>query len=254
MNFHSIEKHSLCIEKNEFYELYLNEKFSFMYDYNAMYLLFQPVLEEFLLIENIQFEFHKDIDFNYMKFYWPANTPFTPEIMNYFNENNYGIEMLELYTVFPEKFKITKKNSAVRIEWVTDFSLPDYKKINFQQDLHEGVDFAEKKQAVYDINFHDSSIYQIIAYLDNIPVGGTDIIEKDKTIEIDNLFVCKEYRKQGIGSEIQQFIMKHAKDKQILLLADGEETARNMYRKQNYQYEGYRLAAQKEFNKNLGVE
>ncbi|WP_052044358.1 GNAT family N-acetyltransferase [Alkalihalobacillus alcalophilus] len=55
-------------------------------------------------------------------------------------------------------------------------------------------------------------------------------------IEIDNLHVDDNYQKRGIGRQLQKAVMNEFPDKTVILIADGDDTPREMYQKQGYQY------------------
>ena len=73
-----------------------------------------------------------------------------------------------------------------------------------------------------------------------------DLIVSMKSIEIDGLGVLETYRHKGIGSTIQAYIGKLAEKKLVILVADGEDTAKDMYLKQGYTFLGYRYQILKE--------
>ncbi len=54
-------------------------------------------------------------------------------------------------------------------------------------------------------------------------------------------------RRLGIGSQMQSFVANYAKGKSVILVADGEDTAKDMYKAQGYQYGGFQYEALKEF-------
>jgi len=53
------------------------------------------------------------------------------------------------------------------------------------------------------------------------------------------------YQRMGIGSTIQHFVMEHFHTKTVILVADGEDTPREMYQNQNYRFEGFQFEALK---------
>ena len=59
-------------------------------------------------------------------------------------------------------------------------------------------------------------------------------------MEIDGLGVMEQYRHNAIGSSIQSHVGKLAKTNPVILVADGEDTAKDMYIKQGYTYLGFR--------------
>ena len=48
-------------------------------------------------------------------------------------------------------------------------------------------------------------------------------------MEIDGLGVMEQYRHNAIGSSIQSHVGKLAKTNPVILVADGEDTAKDMY-------------------------
>ena len=46
---------------------------------------------------------------------------------------------------------------------------------------------------------------------------------------------------------MQSFVANYAKGKSVILVADGEDTAKDMYKAQGYQYGGFQYVALKEF-------
>ena len=70
-------------------------------------------------------------------------------------------------------------------------------------------------------------------------------------MEIDGLGVMEQYRHNAIGSSIQSHVGKLAKTNPVILVADGEDTAKDMYIKQGYTYLGFRYQILKTSNKRL---
>ena len=246
ISFESLSTSSFLVEENEFYKLYHHADALFMYDYNFMQLKFQPTLEEFKLLEAIQLDFHSYHGVKHLKFYWPQNTGFTNSLISYFNQEGYGIETLELYVLHPDNFHTTKKNQDVSISIVSEQTIQDYKSFNYQVDLKVNHEFARKKQQLYQDNLYRTDLHQVIAYLNKEVVGTVDLISSEETIEIDNFTVGDSFQRQGIGSEVQRYVLALANGKPIILVADAEDTARDMYVAQGYRYSGYRLGIQKE--------
>ncbi|MDN6626954.1 MAG: GNAT family N-acetyltransferase [Pisciglobus halotolerans] len=247
-SFDSLSVSSFLVEENEFYKLYHNTDALFMYDYNFMQLKFQPTLEEFKILEDIQLDFHSYHNVEHLKFYWPENTGFTEPLISYFNRKNYGIETLELYVLNPNDFHTTKRNQDVSISTVSDQTLQDYQSFNYQIDLNVSPLFAKKKQQLYQENFYRTDLQQVTARLNGEVVGTVDLIYSEKTVEIDNFTVGDLFQKQGIGSELQYYVLTQANEKAVILAADADDTAREMYAAQGYRYFGYRLGIQKELS------
>nr|WP_262481838.1 GNAT family N-acetyltransferase [Bacillus sp. CH30_1T] len=94
-------------------------------------------------------------------------------------------------------------------------------------------------------NFQNPRLMQLLAFYMGTPAGSVDVIVEDETAEIDGLVVHESFQKKGIASRLQQFVMRQFADKTVILVADGEDTPRLMYQKQNYRCLGFRYEVQK---------
>ena len=86
---------------------------------------------------------------------------------------------------------------------------------------------------------------QLLALYKGTPAGAVEIIISENIAEIDNLGVDEDFQKKGIGSRLQKFVMDTFHDKTIILVADGQDTPKEMYKRQNYQYLSYHYYCQK---------
>lgn len=251
VSFNDIEHNSNLQEENEFFKHFYNEKALFRYDSNYFQLKYQPTLAEFELIENMHIDFSQKVGLDHIKFLWPENKGFTPEVVPYFEEAGYGLEMLELYTICPENFVSSQINSNIEVVQVTEKTLAEFKSINYKEDLTINKSYAENMQAFYESLFSLDNYLFLIAHLNDKAVGSVILIESDNYVEIDDLFVDKDYRYQGIGTEIQKTVMKLAnkRQKNVILVADAEDSPREMYKKQGYNYVSYQVGAQYVFPK-----
>src|SRR5699024_12790331 len=91
--FRNIENYSEIIEENDFFIQLTNEEIPDRYDANYVLLKFSPSLPEFKLIEKMHIEYQEAIQQKHLKFNWPENTGLHPELLNYFNQENYKIGM-----------------------------------------------------------------------------------------------------------------------------------------------------------------
>jgi len=246
VTFDNIAHNTTLISENEYFKQFYNRDALFKYDSNFFQLKYQPFLAEFKLIENMNIDFSEKVGLSYVKFHWPENKGFTPEIVQYFEQTGYELEMLNLYFILPEEFVPSRTNSNTKVIQVTDKSLSAFKTINYTEDLTIDRDYAENMNPFYEKLFALDNYLFLMAYLNDEPVGSVILIESDHYIEIDDLFVVKEYRNQGIGTEIQKSVMELAKQKQkkVILVADAEDTPKNMYEKQGYEYVSYQVGAQ----------
>lgn len=216
------------------------------YDSNFVEFLSVPSLDEFKEVEKYLLDFHQKRGQNHLKFYFPENMKLEGELNDYLTTAGYGRELLELYAIQPHEFPEIRPNSDIQVEKVTTETLETLMELKYIQDLEFGEAFAEQKRALTRRKFADPQLIQVLAVYQGVAVGYVDLILSKDTVEIDDLSVEEAYQKKGIGSHLQQFSMKLYPGKTIILLADGEDTPRNMYRKQNYQYLGFRQGVLKE--------
>lgn len=247
ISFDHITKYSTCIDENEFFKQYYNEHAHFRYDSNFFSLKYQPTLAEFALIEEMHLAFSEEVGLEHIKFYWPENKGFLTDIVDYFQKNEYELENLELYRIYPDHFQASVRNSAVTVSYVTSKNLNDFKSISYVADLDFGKDFAESKKSFYDWQFNEPSIKLVVATIGGKAVGTLTMIVSENIIEIDDVLTVEAFRNKGVATELQHFVMEKAQQegKQVILVADAEDTPKEMYKKQGYTYVSYQLGAQK---------
>ncbi|GIO24032.1 GNAT family N-acetyltransferase [Oceanobacillus sp. J11TS1] len=120
-----------------------------------------------------------------------------------------------------------------------------YLELQYKNDLEFGSEFAKQKANLIKRQFEDRNIRQVLAFYKGTPAGYVELIISDGTVEIDNLTVEPSFRYKGIGSQLQKFAMDAFPNRTVILVADGEDTPREMYQKQNYKYCGFKYEAQK---------
>ncbi|MEG0474219.1 MAG: GNAT family N-acetyltransferase [Carnobacterium sp.] len=247
ITFSQIDHPGRLVKECDLYQHFHNRQARFMYDYNFIRFKKMPTVQEFKVIEDQFKQFHAERKQEFIKFYWPENEPFPTDLEHYLQQENYEQGVLELFLLEPQDFKAGKLNSAVTVEFVDDGTFGDYLQLQYQQDIEISTAFASQKSQLHRTRFESKTTKQVIAYLKGEPVGAVDLIEGAATIEIDNFFVKTHYQKQGVGTKIQQFVMQQAEGKTVVLVADAEDTPREMYLKQNYQYNGFQLESLKDF-------
>ncbi len=244
MNFQQLYPFSEQLDQNDFFIQYYNPEALFRYDSNFFELLYTPPVDEFKLIEQMQLKFSEDYFLDHVKFVWPQDQGILPDTLDYLSDEKYGLEKLELYSIHPADFR-EKENPAVIVEVVDSTSLPLFKQINYVEDLVTSRSFAEHKQLFYDTIFADPIVTLRIAFLNNEAAGSCITIEQSDTVELDDIFTLPDFRYSGVARTLQSAVMSTAllSGKTVILAADAEDTPREMYLKQGYQYEGFRIGA-----------
>ncbi|MEO4052257.1 GNAT family N-acetyltransferase [Solibacillus sp. CAU 1738] len=238
ITFEHIHKLGHIITENEEFQQYHFPEMLSRYSSNFIEFKKMPTLAQFQEREHTLRDFHKQHGQQHIKFSFPVNEMISDDIKVYLTAANYDIGFLELYAISPSEFPTTK-NSTIDVQLVTNDNIDAFLQLQYDADLKYGETFAKEKQAILHHQFLDGSKHQIIAYYAGIPVGSVEIIEQSETAEIDNLFVVEAFQRKGVGSQIQQFVMEKFQNKTVILVADGEDTAREMYQKQNYVYLGF---------------
>lgn len=232
--------------------IYRHELFDHRHDdgilsrYDSNFIQFKQMPSVKQLQEAIQYlsKFHQQRGQKFVKLKFPENEVPSKEILNALN--GYTIGFLELYTLNPKSFKGI--GTEVEVQFVGEAQLQDFLKLQYEEDLYYGERYAKEKQNFLLREREKEGHHHIIAYKNNMPVGFVELIETEDTVEIDNFFVIATKRGLGIGAAIQQFVMSYAKHKTIILVADGEDDVRKMYKKQGYTYRGFQYEAFRQLN------
>lgn len=147
----------------------------------------------------------------FIKFVWPEDHEIPQAIISYLGSHDFSLEVLECYAIKPGRFTPTskKEKQAISIDWARNTNRNGYL-----------VDFNP-----------------IIAMVEGQVAGSIDLYITGETIEIDSLYVLPSFRRKGVGTALEEFVMDHADGRSILLVAD---TAREMYNRQNYAYVSFR--------------
>ncbi|GKV67148.1 MULTISPECIES: GNAT family N-acetyltransferase [unclassified Sporosarcina] len=150
-----------------------------------------------------------------------------------------------MYAIQPNHFPSVTMNSDIDIQAVTEDNLKIFLDLQYLSDVQYGEEFAKQKTDLLKRQFSEPNIHQVLALYKGKPAGSVELIAAEETVEIDNLFVDVSFRNKGIGSRLQKYAMEVFPNKTVILVADGEDTPKDMYRKQNYEYCGFSYEAVK---------
>lgn len=245
VTFKQIYNSGQLIFQNDCYEHYSDSIMSLIYDGNFIAFKQLPLMLDLIEAETYLKSYQNKYEQEYLRFTFPPNQTPLNETISYLKKRGYTIGYIELYAIDPSEFLLVTSFPGVTLEVVTEQNLKRYLTLQYFQDFLYGVEFAKQKKEDYQQRFENKNMIQILALYHDTPVGSVDIILSDKTAEIDNLFVEKTYQKRGIGSMLQTKVMEIAEARTVILVADGKDTARVMYKKQNYRYLGFKYEALK---------
>ncbi|WP_066307430.1 GNAT family N-acetyltransferase [Bacillus sp. FJAT-29814] len=245
ITFEDIYTLGIIVSENSQYRHYHYPEMLIRYDSNLIEFKTLPTVTEFKEAENYLRDYHLKRGQKHVKFSFPDNIKPTGELLAYLTDMGYEIGFLELYAIEPKHFPSVINNPDIDIQVVTNQNLEVFLDLQYQHDLTYGIEFAKQKVDLIKRQFEDQKVQQVLAFYKGSPAGYVDVIISSETAEIDNLTVDELYQKKGIGSRLQKFVMELFPEKIAILVADGEDTPREMYRKQNYQYYGFKYEALK---------
>ncbi|MCM3708636.1 MULTISPECIES: GNAT family N-acetyltransferase [Cytobacillus] len=239
ITFHDIYKPGHAVLENALFIHNHNPDMLLQYDSNFISFKRMPSVQEFKNAHQYLKEFHQKYGQKHVRFYFPDDEELSEELVAYFQrDEDYTVGFLELFAILPADFPEVQEREEIIVENVTDKTMNDYLEFQYEQDSVYGENFAETKKAQHLRHYSDDSIQQLIAFYKGKPAGSVDVIIREQTAEIDGLIVHEDFQKRGIGSSLQKSVMDQYKDKTIILVADGDDTPKEMYRRQNYRYIG----------------
>lgn len=246
-SFINIEKYSAIVEDNELFSQYTNEEIPSQLSANFMLLKFSPVLSEFKLLEKMHLDYQRFIEQPHLKITWPENLGLSPEVLDYLDQENYRIGMLNLYWITAKELIAKPWNPQLQLKEVTPASLPEFLSLNFEEDLTYGEDFARNKQLVYRHQYQRPGVAFYLGSIEDTPVASFICNTSDDYVEVDHLLTAHKFRKQQIAQTVLYYIVEKASknDKTLILVADAEDSVKDMYEKLGFQLAGFQISAEK---------
>lgn len=191
---------------------------------------------------------HKNQHSSHLAFTFPENELLHSTWLEAIYNEGFQLGLLELYAIESDTLKQFDKNSHVDIEQVTSSNMEDYLKIYNEFSKPYGEAFVKESEVLTReaILNQSDDVTRIVAYYLHKPVGILDIIVTDETVEIDGFGVLEAYRHKGIGTTMQSYVGYLAESRPVILVADGDDTAKDMYIKQGYIFKGFQYQIVKE--------
>lgn len=224
-------------EENEFFSQYTNEDLPNRYDSNYMLLHYSPTLPEFLVIEDIQKNDQFERNQQHIKIKWPEDLGIFVELLDYLNEENYQLGKEELMIIRPNQLRVDSGNPNLTYEVVEKEQLPAFLSLNYKEDLSEGEEFANLFQEIYHYQFVQPTTTFLLVKLNGQAVASLILHTSDDFLEIDHVLTDRDYRKQGIASNMLGYVMNdfNKNEKPVLLVVDAEDTPKKLYEKIGFQ-------------------
>lgn len=237
MDMNLINRYGNIIKDLELFTHFHDVKIKARYDSNFILLKNLPTLHELIELENYLRGYHHSYGQNHLKFIFPPNKKIPNDLTSYIKNRGYDEALLEMYSVFPNEFQ--GNLDCTNVCFVTEENLEDFLELQYMEDLRFGLTYANEKVPFLKSLFLREDYTAAIIYEGNEAVGSVELIIKSHSVEIDNLFIKEPYRKKGYATRLQAFVMKNFSNKQIILVADGEDTPKQMYQKQGYKLVGF---------------
>lgn len=249
--FEAIHTYGQVAMETERYSFYQLPDVKEHYDGNFMKLYVMPEIQEFEgLVDELR-GLARKFGNPHGKIVFPEGVRPTIELMEVAKGLGFEWSFLELYEVEPGAF-IGRKAllEELEVRWLTPELVEAYGQMHYEETVQWGEAYATAIRAYKEKLIARGDIRIIVALLNGELVGSTDVILSDRYVEIDNFFVKPSYQKRGFGAAIQQFVMDVAGKRKVILVADGEDTPREMYQSQGYELVSYQYAA---LNGQLGM-
>lgn len=209
-----------------------------VYDTNKWIYKAMPTLETWQLDQSTQLSMHHNQGSSHLAFTFPENISLSAEWLHEIETQGFELGLMELYAI--ESSEVNSFNlHNLEVDFVTKKTLEDYISVHRLFAKPYGQDYVEQSEQVIRNQFESEDKHRVIAYKGKTPVGIMDLIIGQHTAEIDAFGVVHKYQKQGVGTAMQAFVASSAKDKTIILLADGEDSVKDMYVKQGYTFISY---------------
>jgi len=229
--------------ENDLYEQYHFPEMLLRYDSSFIRFKRMPSIYQFKDAETYLRDFHSKHGQDHVKFIFPENQSISKELKKYLFDKDYILGFLELYKINPSHFPSIDKNEMINVQVVKESNQEDFLTLNYLFDRNISDTFAQQKLKINRKLLNKENMIHLIAYYDDIPAGSLHLIISEQTVEIDHLEVLKSFQGKGIATHLQNHVMTLFPSKTVILVADGEDTPRLMYRKQNYQYSGFQYYA-----------
>lgn len=204
-----------------------------------------PSVKQWVNDIETQSTMHKAQGSNHLSFTFPENETPDDQLLKEIKDKDFELSYLELYAISPEELNFNT-TIDIDVQFVTQDNIEDYLSIHQVFAKPFGDDYLQQSTEIIRDQFVDDNKDRIIAYKGTIPVGIMDLIKSEDTLEIDGFGVLPDYQRQGIGQVMQNFVATVANNRTIILVADGEDTAKDMYLKQGYVYISYSYNVLKE--------
>ena len=213
--------------------IYLTPQIPLVFDANKWVYKQMPSIKQWKADIATQTHMHKQQSSNHLTFTFPENIELDQQWIALINQEQFELGLMELYAIEPQNFK-KYVDSEVEVKVVDEHTIDDYISVHSQFAAPYGEEYVRESSNMIKNQYINDAKTRLIAYKQGVPAGILDLIIDETTVEIDGFGVLACHQRQGVGSVMQSFVAELAMQKPLILIADGEDSAKEMYVKQGY--------------------
>lgn len=200
------------------------------YEYKLM-----PTYVQFLEDYHEQKKFHEKHNQKHALFIFPERAVLDKKIQESAQSFGFSVEKMELYLL--QRMPTSRETDIEVVQVLRDDDVfMDFLEVCREGELEYGEEFADLKATTHRRDLLDDKVLQFVGYKHGFPAGKVEVVESNEYVELDDFYVLDAMRKQGVGTALQQSVWKYAEQvgKRVILIADGNDSPREMYQKQGY--------------------
>ena len=213
--------------------IYLTPQIPLVFDANKWVYKQMPSIKQWKADLAAQTHMHKQQSSNHLTFTFPENIELDQQWIALINQEQFELGLMELYAIEPQNFK-KYVDSEIEVKVVDEHTIDDYISVHSQFAAPYGEEYVRESSNMIKNQYINDAKTRLIAYKQGVPAGILDLIIDETTVEIDGFGVLACHQRQGVGSVMQSFAAALAMQKPLILIADGEDSAKEMYVKQGY--------------------
>ena len=213
--------------------IYLTPQIPLVFDANKWVYKQMPSIKQWKADLAAQTHMHKQQSSNHLTFTFPENIELDQQWIALINQEQFELGLMELYAIEPQNFK-KYVDSEIEVKVVDEHTIDDYISVHSQFAAPYGEEYVRESSNMIKNQYINDAKTRLIAYKQGVTAGILDLIINETTVEIDGFGVLACHQRQGVGSVMQSFAAELAMQKPLILIADGEDSAKEMYVKQGY--------------------
>lgn len=184
----------------------------------------------------------------HIHFDFPEDQTLSQDMLRFLRASGFELGCVEMYAIEGRELQ-SLTDEPICLKKVTLQTVQDYLEIFNLVGAPYGEDYLKEagQHIIEQVTQGTPCLEYYVAY-ENGPVGILNLIQTRNTVEIDGFAVKPELQGRKIGTRMQAQVGKIAKQRLVILVADAEDMAKEMYVKQGYTYLHFRYSALLEKN------